>query len=288
MRNVLARGERATVARFLDGRVLLAFDFDGTLAAIVRDPARAGLRATTRRWLGQLAAVGPCVVISGRARADVTARLEGLGVRAVIGNHGLERGPAPAAWRRLVAAWREDLAAVVAAQPGVVLEDKRLSLALHYRRAPDRARARRAILRAVARLPRARVLGGKAVVNVLPDRSGHKGAALEREMRRLGCPRALYVGDDQTDEDVFRLARQERLLTVRVGRSARSAATYCLRSQGQVDALLALLVELRGSAAAPCGPAGRGPQERRRGRRGPGSLSKKGASTPRVAVSRTR
>jgi trehalose 6-phosphate phosphatase len=111
-------------------------------------------------------------------------------------------------------------------------------------------RSREAVLRATAGLPRARVFGGKDVVNVVPRRAPHKGTALETERIRLGCARAIYVGDDETDEDVFALRRPERFLTIRVGRIRSSRADFCIRSQEDVDALLQELLALRERPAA--------------------------------------
>jgi len=59
---------------------------------------------------------------------------------------------------------------------------------------------------------------------------------------------ALYVGDDETDEDVFNLEEPGQLLGIRVGKSMRSRASYFLTSQGEVDTLLELLISLRESA----------------------------------------
>lgn len=90
-----------------------------------------------------------------------------------------------------------------------------------------------------------RIVGGKQVVNILPSRAPHKGIALERERDRLHCDTALYVGDDETDEDVFALDQPGRLLTVRVGSKRTSAATYCVTNQRAVDDLLRALIEYR-------------------------------------------
>jgi hypothetical protein len=57
--------------------------------------------------------------------------------------------------------------------------------------------------------------------------------------------RPLYVGDDETDEDVFALDQPGRLLTVRVGPGGRSPADYRLRSQAAMGRLLTLLLDLR-------------------------------------------
>jgi trehalose 6-phosphate phosphatase len=79
----------------------------------------------------------------------------------------------------------------------------------------------------------------------LPVGAPNKAAALQSELRRLRCQAALYLGDDQTDEDVFALDRRLPLLAVRVGRRPRSLAPYYLPSQADVDGLLAGLRELR-------------------------------------------
>jgi trehalose 6-phosphate phosphatase len=74
--------------------------------------------------------------------------------------------------------------------------------------------------------------------------------ALERERDRLGCDTALFVGDDDTDEDVFALDRPGRLLGIRVGRTPASQAPYCLRDQREIDDLLDRLIALRRDAPA--------------------------------------
>jgi trehalose 6-phosphate phosphatase len=92
MRHILARANREVLEQFAWSNVLVALDFDGTLAPIVREPDRARMRATTRALLQAVARIYPTLVISGRGRADVAARVRGTGLRAVIGNHGIEPG----------------------------------------------------------------------------------------------------------------------------------------------------------------------------------------------------
>jgi trehalose 6-phosphate phosphatase len=231
--------------RFAGSKVLLAFDYDGTLAPIVAEPGRAVMRASTRRLLRTLTRLYPCAVISGRAQPDALRRLRGVGVHRVVGNHGAEPRQAS---RRVIAQvdkWRPALAKRVAGLSGVWIENKGLSLAVHYRRSSDKARARAAILAAAAGLGGVRLVGGKQVVNIVPARAPHKGAALERERARRRCATAIYVGDDETDEDVFALRQPGRLLTIRVGPRRRSAAAYYIRSQKEIDALLRALCCLR-------------------------------------------
>jgi DNA-binding MarR family transcriptional regulator len=164
----------------------------------------------------------------------------------VVGNHGLEpeRGASGSVGvvRRWIPLLRERLAAI----PGIAIEDKGLSIAVHYRRCRDTRKARERVLAAAAGLgPGARLLGGKQVLNVLPAGEANKGVALERARARLRCEAAVYVGDDETDEDAFALARPGRLLAIRVGHKARSAAPFYVRTQADVDRLLRALVDLR-------------------------------------------
>ena len=100
------------------------------------------------------------------------------------------------------------------------MEDKGLSLTLHYRQSPRKAEARRRILAATRDLKQVRVFGGKQVVNLVPDKAPNKGEALAAERDRLGCNWVLYVGDDENDEDAFAL--DGNIVPVRIGRKQRS------------------------------------------------------------------
>jgi len=248
VRYIFAQSQRAVLEQLSWSNVLLGFDFDGTLCPIVRDPEQAELRASTRRLLGELTSIYPVVVISGRSLGDVRRRLDGLDLAGVIGNHGLEPGHATRSLERTVEHWRAVLATELADVQGVVIEDKHYSIAIHYRRSRSKGTARARIAAALAQLDDVRVVGGKQVVNLLPPGAPHKGVALERERGRLGCDTALFVGDDETDEDVFALERPGRLISIRVGPARSSHASYCLKGQSEIDALLRALIDLRRDA----------------------------------------
>ncbi len=94
-----------------------------------------------------------------------------------------------------------------------------------------------------------RVVPGKQVVNLVPLDAPNKGDALLALRDSTGADMAIYVGDDVTDEDVFRLDQPGRLFTVRIGTSKRSAARYFLKQQEEIDALLEALVQLRPAGA---------------------------------------
>jgi trehalose 6-phosphate phosphatase len=248
MRNILARINSTMLQQFAWSKVLLAFDYDGTLAPLVAKPERAVMRKTTRRLLEDLAKVYPCIVISGRAQPDALKRLRGVGVHEVIGNHGVEPWGATDKLMDEVQSWRPSLDEHLAALQGVKIEDKVFSVAIHYRQSRQKKLARAAILNAARLLGDVRLIGGKQVVNILPNGAPHKGIALERERDRLRCDTAIYVGDDETDEDVFALDQPGRLLTIRVGQKRSSAASFFIESQRQVDELLRLLLTLRQQA----------------------------------------
>lgn len=242
-----AAGKRALDGLASDSRTLYAFDFDGTLARIVRDRDAARMVESVRLALGALTAKAPTAVVSGRALEDLRPRVDGV-VTHLIGNHGMQGVCGSSRMLHqshdLCRLWIKELAKFQAefAASGIGLEDKIYSLTLHYRKAKSPRRARQHALTAAAQLvPTPRLVFGKAVVNVIPPGTPHKGSALLELMRQLRCPAALYVGDDDTDEDVFALP-DERIVSVRIGRRSLSAARYYLRRQEQIASLLGYLL----------------------------------------------
>ncbi|MGD0666543.1 MAG: trehalose-phosphatase [Bryobacteraceae bacterium] len=243
MRYLLSRASRPVLTRLAGERTLCAFDFDGTLAPIVERPEQAGMRARTRRLLARLAAAYPCIIVSGRARADVLGKLGGVEVAQVIGNHGAEPGGTQAKARRQIERWKEALEVEIGTFPGVWVEDKGFSLAVHYRQCHRKAAARRRILEVSRKLEQASVFGGKKVINLAVQGAPRKGDALASERDRLRCRWVLFVGDAEDDEDAFAL--KGNTIAVRVGRKRQSHASYFLRSQAEIDKLLEVLVSRR-------------------------------------------
>lgn len=228
--------------------LLCAFDFDGTLAPIVPMPEQAHLPEEIRERLILLGKHAPVAIITGRSVDDIRPRL-GFLPDFVVGNHGLEGVPGWEAQaeqhRELCSGWRVQLAGALRNMffddPGIHLEDKRFSLSVHYRLAHDPENAARALETLFTRLsPRPRVVSGKYVFNLLAEDACNKGSALTRLMRISRARTAIYVGDDVTDEDVFKLRRAD-ILSVRIEWDAGSAADFFL---GQPDDVLQLLVEV--------------------------------------------
>jgi trehalose 6-phosphate phosphatase len=201
------------------------------------------MHVRTRALLRKVAHRYPTIAVSGRPRDDVAARLRGIPLRLVFGNHGGEPPMRSAPVR--VREWVRRLTERLAEAPGVVIEDKVFTVAIHYRRARNKAAALGRIHAALEGLHGVRVLGGVEAVALLPTGGPDKGVALQRARRLLGCDRAVYVGDDETDEVAFRSDRATRLLAVRVGRVESSAARYHLACQEDIDGLLQQLLDFR-------------------------------------------
>lgn len=244
---ILTKRNLPALTGFALSNVLLAFDYDGTLAPIASAPDRARMRPRTRQLLARVSRRYPCVVISGRALDDIAHRVRRIPLWYVFGNHGLEPASAGQVRSGPTAEWLRRLRQQLPDHPGVVIEDKKHTVTIHYRGAPDRRRAMAAIAEAVQTLPDARVVGGAEAVNLLPRGGPNKGVALQRALQLFACSTAIYVGDDDTDEDAFSAVGPERLLGIRVGRAQASHAGYHLESQEQIDDLLRTLAELRAS-----------------------------------------
>ena len=152
MTYLFSRANRHLLEIFAWSNVLLAFDYDGTLAPLVSTPARATMRPSTRRLLKRASTLYPCVAISGRGHADALSRLRGVEICRVVGNHGAEPSSGGEALRRRVQQWLPVLKARLSRRRGVMIEDKGFSVAIHYRQARKRNATRRTILAAAQSL----------------------------------------------------------------------------------------------------------------------------------------
>ena len=248
---VLGPGAAETLRRYACSATLIGLDFDGVLAPIVPDRDRARVSPETRRVLRAVARRYPCVVVSERRLDDLQPRLAGIPLRAVRGNFGNE--PALPGRRPpiRVREWAETLRLRLALQDGVFVEDKGFSIAVHYREATSRARARAAIADIVSGFRGARIIDGALAFSILPIRAANKGTALQDLRRARGCTRAVWVGDDFTDEDAFSSASPRRLVSIRVGRTAKTQARFRLDGQADVVTLLRRLTALRRGQLRP-------------------------------------
>lgn len=226
-------------------------DVDGTLIDIAATPAAAAVDAALLALLDRLhrASGGAVALISGRALADLERRL-GSGL-PLAGQHGLERRDAagrlwihpsaPAATQALRAA----LAPTLARYAGLLLEDKGLTLALHYRQAPQLAATLQTLMkRLVAEVGDGLVLQkGKCVLEVKPA-GVDKGTAIEDYLREppfLGRT-PVFIGDDLNDEHGFAVINRLQGLSIKVG-VGKTCAQHRLPDVRAVRAWLAAALE---------------------------------------------
>ena len=245
---------------------LLLSDYDGTLTPIVSRPDEAVLSTEVRERLCALAkkpafSVG---IISGRSLSEIKAM---VGIEGIYyaGNHGLEiEGPGlklinPAA--KAAQATIKDLGRHFSAKlgniEGVIVEDKGLSLSIHYRLVKKNevnivAEIFRQITSSWLHDGKIRVTSGKKVWEVRPPIDWHKGKAVEAIIKEMKAVikyerlLTIYLGDDTTDEDAFRVIHRPQGWSIFVGaENPSSNAAYFLNSAAEVTTFLSRLLELR-------------------------------------------
>lgn len=227
---------------------LYAFDYDGTLAPIVSNPDNAKMSDKTRNLLETLTSKSPSAIISGRSIYDLKKRISKLPC-SLVGNHGLEGLPSQKTsiqkiekictnWKKQIGLqWKKSNF-----ESGTFLEDKTYSLALHYRLSRNKRTIKPKLFELVEKLnPAPRIVLGKSVINLIPSGAPHKGVALLELMVHLKIQCALYIGDDDTDEDVFSLP-DERIISIRVGEKSSSRAQFYIKRQSELNKLLSILV----------------------------------------------
>ncbi len=192
-------------------------DIDGTLSPIVSDPSSATVPLSTRAALQALAERIAVVALTGRSVAHAR-RMVGLDTLVYSGNHGAEW------WENGVASveptakpYLDRIRKVAAAvergitTPGTLLEDKGVSLSVHYRNTVEPEVARSAILGLLDTHAKGMsIREGKMVVEVRPPVALSKGEAVRSFTRRKGLASTLVLGDDWTDAEAFAVVREMR------------------------------------------------------------------------------
>ncbi len=232
--------------------LFLLLDFDGTLTPIVSKPELALCPFKVRKLLEKLRdlpGIYP-TIISGRSLDDVREKVGVSGI-TYVGNHGLEiQNPVGRHRKSLVPARKRELNRITGNLknslkdiPGILFEEKGPILSVHYRNVPAKLSA--GVIQAVKkelqkRKDRWKTASGKMVSEIRPNIDFHKGKAV-RELLKASSPKALpiYLGDDQTDEDAFRVLRR-RGISVYVGRpgASSSEADFFLRNPDEVQEFL--------------------------------------------------
>lgn len=233
------------LARYVALDTLFAFDLDGTLAPIVDDYTAAKVEEPMRTTLKRLIDLAHVVVITGRSRKDALGIL-GLEPHLLIGNHGAEwpSGDTSREWGhvRCSLKWQEQLHNKLFGVQGIEIEFKGESISLHYRKADDPEQAVALLTAEVDKLdPKPRIIGGKFVINLLPMEAFTKGEALIAAMDSFNVKRAMYAGDDVTDEEIFQL-RGVDLFGIQIGDGTQTAAPYYVSKQSELLGVLNSIV----------------------------------------------
>lgn len=258
---------RSAGDRLRGSPLALALDIDGTISPIAPTPEEAVVPILTRDIIRRLSQAPDVHValVTGRSIRDAQRMIMVDGAW-IIGNHGLEiggpglpAGPAPGVhgFDEVMDRACAMLAPMVRATPGALVEDKRLTLSVHYRLArPDQARALVALAHDVARVLGLRATDGRRVVDLRPALDIDKGTAVLDFAQRVGAlaPSAslFYAGDDATDEDAFTALTLQtpHAVTVRVEgdddeQAADTAAEFRLAGPLELGRVLGLLLERR-------------------------------------------
>ena len=249
--------------------ILLFLDFDGTLTPIMDTPKKAVLSCRAKDLLRKLAVLfgASLVVISGRSLKDIKSRI-GIKKIVYVGNHGLEiEGPGLRAVfpvskpvREMMRKIRAGLTRRLRDIRGVLVEDKGLTLSIHYRlvkmrdvhRVRDRVKEQTENYVVRKKL---QLAAGKKVIEIKPYDSRDKGKFVTeylRKRKRLFPKEKIqpvYIGDDTTDEDAFNALRKNGLGIVVTSKKKKSFARYYVKDVNEVNRFLGFLVKLKQDSA---------------------------------------
>lgn len=224
-------------------KVLLMLDYDGTVVPIAKTPSQAILSASSRK-IFEKTAKNPRIklaFISGRSLSEIK-KMAGINGIFYAGNHGLEiEGPRTrfvhGKAHELSADLRtvfEHLSKKLCGYKGVLIEDKNLSISIHFRLASAADEKNiKAEVKAAVDQGKFRLSGGKKVLEIRPKEKWDKGNAANFLADKFKSFFPVYIGDDRTDEDAFS-ALKNKGLTIFVGRPGKSAAHYFVKDHKEV------------------------------------------------------
>ena len=228
------------------------FDYDGTLTPIMERQELAILDPAMKNMLLRLSKKYQIALISGREKSDLM-KLVDIPNIFYAGNHGLNiSGPGISMtfpgienFLPIVKTITYHLEQLLYAFPGVILEKKNMSIAVHYRMTPNenlpelKNRIKKVL---TGQLKYIRILKGKKVFEFLPNIEWNKGRTIAWIMDVLGISwvdhRVFYLGDDTTDEDAFRVLRTRGIGILVSEKTRKSSADFRLSSPEEVKKLI--------------------------------------------------
>jgi trehalose-phosphatase len=234
------------------------FDYDGTLAPIVKDPAKAAMGQSMRSLLKRLSEKYPVAVVSGRDISDIQEFVD-LDNIVYAGSHGFRiSGPDGLTMEHeeaiklipLLDRIEMIVEQALGTVPGIEVERKYFAIAVHYRNAAPNSfkLVNRTVTEILKKFPDFRKSRGKKVVEVRPALDWHKGKAVKWIMEKMSLDypqehMPVFIGDDLTDEDAFRYLG-DNCIGILVGWHGQpSAADLHLAGVDEVYKLLHVLVQ---------------------------------------------
>ena len=256
-------------------RVFLFLDYDGTLVPIKPRPELAVFPAPTRKLIKKLSIL-PNVylaLVTGRSLKEIKKLIDVEGI-IYIGNHGLEieyEGkywvhPATTQIKSMTKKILSDVKGFAKEIPGILVEDKGLIVSIHYRLVTGKSaeEMRNIVSNVVSSYSKMFCIGrGKKVYEIRPRIDWNKGNAISKVSELLGSPRPsrldrarrgprsgitrktlrIYIGDDLTDEDAFKVLGKEEISVV-VGHRESSSARYFCRNSNEVHQFLSAVYQI--------------------------------------------
>ncbi|MBE9531355.1 MAG: trehalose-phosphatase [Proteobacteria bacterium] len=231
----------------------LFLDFDGTLTPVAGHPDDAFLCASMREILIALKERYPVAIVTGRGLADIKKKvaIDGL---TYVGNHGMEMSSDDFSFiydiglveSKAIAQVASLVIKLASSYKGAVVEEKGLTLSVHYRLVSEAAtpfflKRLNSLLQSFDAEGLVKITGGKGLVEVRPTADWDKGSAITWLMERSGFKGTvpLCIGDDETDEDAFRVIKDAGL-SIFVGKR-KNVADLNVPKQSEVEAVLAYL-----------------------------------------------
>ncbi|MBA4311284.1 MAG: trehalose-phosphatase [Chlorobiaceae bacterium] len=240
-------------------RTFLLFDYDGTLVPIKKQPSLSILPVKMRSLIAQLSILPNIFVgiVTGRSLYDIRnlVRIKNILYAA---NHGFQIHYKKQTWthadakRVLPLLNKVDVVLAKSLTPikGVLLENKGVTLSVHYRNVnPERVRRLKRVLKQIIQPydGMLKITTGKKVFEVRPCISWDKGQAILRILKMFRATDKsiiIFIGDDKTDEDAFKLL-PSRAVTIRVGKNKSSNAKYFVRNTSEVRQFLENIISLK-------------------------------------------
>lgn len=238
-------------------KLVFFLDYDGTLTKIVDRPELAIINSKMRQLVEKLSKKFTTAIVSGRMREDVQ-RLAGVEGIFYAGSHGFDifgEGVAlvqPKAKETipLVKKIIEQLKDALSGIDGVIIEEKKFSVAVHYRLVKESDQLsiiRNFVEKIVKENEQLRLMDGKMVFEILPAIDWNKGKAVRWIMKALNLfwedNIVFYIGDDTTDEDAFRAVKSRGIGILVSEEDKSSAALYKLNSPDEVSEFFSKLIE---------------------------------------------